>query len=303
MDTVLLFNGLGNQMSQYAFYLAKKKVCISTHCIYFSSKFDNQHNGFELERVFGIKLDKGICYYLSYALYFLYNIKDISGYRSKLIRKILWILNVEVVYEDMSDYGYNYFNIEKSNNLFTFFWGGWHNEEYFIDLDLKNIFRFDSAKIDSLNNRLSIEMSKRNSVSIHIRRGDYLNENLKTVFGNICSLDYYKAAIDEINSRVEEPFFYIFTDDKQWVEDNFKLQNSRLVDLNSGKDSWKDLYLMSQCKHNINANSTFSWWAAYLNSNISKIVIVPDRFTSNKASSNIYPKSWIKIDTKTHSNI
>jgi hypothetical protein len=95
--------------------------------------------------------------------------------------------------------------------------------------------------------------------------------------------------------NVETPFFYIFSDDKSWVKENFDIPNSYIVDCNVGKESWKDMYLMSICKYNINANSTFSWWAAWLNKNPNKIVIAPSKFNSQSEMRELYPESWIKI--------
>jgi hypothetical protein len=94
---------------------------------------------------------------------------------------------------------------------------------------------------------------------------------------------------------IENPYFYIFSDDKHWVKENFNIPNSLIVDFNYGKDSWKDMYLISQCKHNINSNSTFSWWGAWLNGNPDKIVVVPDKFNLQDEFQDVYPDLWTRI--------
>ena len=99
---------------------------------------------------------------------------------------------------------------------------------------------------------------------------------------------------------VNNPQFYFFSDDLQWCIDKFNTQdNYHFVDINTGKDSWQDMYLMSQCKHNIIANSSFSWWGAWLNDNGEKIVIAPNpwfRTWSKESSYDVIPDNWIMIE-------
>lgn len=117
-------------------------------------------------------------------------------------------------------------------------------------------------------------MSRENSVSVHIRRGDYLLRKHSKIHG-LCSLEYYLQAIQFIKSKSKDPVFYFFSDDIPWARENFCNPSYKFVDCNSGSNSCLDLYLMSQCKHNIIANSTFSWWGAWLNRNKEKIVVAP----------------------------
>ncbi|WP_291255425.1 alpha-1,2-fucosyltransferase [Fusobacterium sp.] len=175
-------------------------------------------------------------------------------------------------------------------------------------------FEFPELK-DEKNKKIAKLIEKTNSVSIHIRRGDYLNH---PIFGNICTLEYYKKAIEEIKQRVEEPVFYIFSNDIEWCKNNFGfLENSYYINWNCKKeDNYKDMQLMSLCKNNILANSSFSWWSALLNKNKEKIVIVPEKWINehrnqkllwiNKirykifgerrnAYENMIPEKWIKI--------
>jgi len=146
--------------------------------------------------------------------------------------------------------------------------------------------------LDVRNIEILKEVCERTSVSIHIRRCDYL----QTPFKDVSTIEYYKKAINYIEERIEKPFYFIFSDDIVWVKQNFDIPNSMIVDNNKAKDSWKDMYLISKCKHNINANSTFSWWGAWLNDNTEKIVITPRKFSLLYESNDIYPESWVKID-------
>lgn len=133
-------------------------------------------------------------------------------------------------------------------------------------------------------------------MSIHIRRGDYLT--FSTIYGGICTIEYYKKAVSYLCSALNNPVFVVFSDDMDWVRNNIYFPEEakvHFVDFNRGKDSWQDMNLMSKCMHNIIANSTFSWWGAWLNENPEKIVICPDRLTQRGDSPDIFPEEWIKM--------
>jgi hypothetical protein len=140
-------------------------------------------------------------------------------------------------------------------------------------------------------------ISRSNSIGLHIRRGDYIN-NKKTrdSFGE-CSLDYYKKAVAKISETVKDPHFYVFTNDPDFVK-NLKLGNTTtFITHNTGEKSYEDMRLMSLCKHNIIANSSFSWWGAWLNENPDKIVICPSPAFDklDLTDSDFYPDNWIKL--------
>ena len=134
-----------------------------------------------------------------------------------------------------------------------------------------------------------------NAVSLHIRRGDYLQPKHWATTGSVCQLSYYQNAIAEMSKRVTSPSYYIFSDDIVWVKENLPLQNAVYIDWNTGEDSWQDMMLMSHCKHHIICNSTFSWWGAWLNPGINKTVIVPNRWFQHSETPDIYPTGWIKV--------
>lgn len=132
-----------------------------------------------------------------------------------------------------------------------------------------------------------------NSVALHIRRGDYKNEETLRYHG-IVPLSYYHKAIDVLKQKLPTPLFYIFSDDGNWVKENLQLENATIVSGTHSKTHFEDLFLMSQCQHNIIANSSFSWWGAWLNSNPNKNVIAPKQWFNEgpKDTQDLYPLGW-----------
>ena len=149
-------------------------------------------------------------------------------------------------------------------------------EKYYSDIlyDLREKIQFPPSD-NPLNPELAQEMRECASVSVHIRRGDYLNEENRAMFGNICTDAYYRKAMELIKEEVPDVHFYLFSDDISYVEQKYQGEEFTVVDINHGKDSFYDMWLMSNCKHNICANSTFSFWGARLNGNEGKIMIRP----------------------------
>jgi len=141
------------------------------------------------------------------------------------------------------------------------------------------------------------EIVQKNMVSIHVRRGDYLEKNNRWIYGNICTDDYYNKAIKYIQERANECEFCLFSDDIEWSRKHFENLHATYIDAKMFDDyqDWYDMYLMSICKHNIIANSTFSWWGAWLNQNTSKIVVAPKKWVNQCEYLDIYPKGWITL--------
>ncbi len=186
------------------------------------------------------------------------------------------------------------------DDSFQYLDGYFQNEAFFKEYreDILNEFKL-KKELNSVNKNLAKKMNETNSVAVHIRRGDYLRNFKNDVLSN----HYYLLAMDYIASKVDNPFFYIFSDDTKWVKNNLKVKyNHMVVENNRGGDAVFDMYLMSLCKHNIIANSTFSWWGAWLNQNKDKIVIAPRVWLSGKKAyentKNVVPKDWIRIKEK-----
>lgn len=177
--------------------------------------------------------------------------------------------------------------------------GYWQTPKYFNDFE--RIIRLDfqfKDKVEDSDNKSIREMynliKNTNSVMINVRRADYLNSNFHGVMGN----DFIMNGVEIIKSKVENPHFFIFSDDIEWCKENIKLDNMTLVDHNyKGHKFGYYLQLMSTCKHFIIPNSTFAWWGAWLNNNPDKIVIAPKQwFTDNNINTNdIIPSDWIRI--------
>lgn len=149
-------------------------------------------------------------------------------------------------------------------------------EKYYADIlpKLRESICFPQSS-NPLNYALAEEMKSCNSVSMHIRRGDYLDDKNREMFGGICTEEYYEQAIKMIKEEVPDARFYIFSDDAAYVKGKYQGENYTVVDINHGRDSFYDIWLMSNCRHNICANSTFSFWGARLNENEDKIMIRP----------------------------
>lgn len=176
--------------------------------------------------------------------------------------------------------------------------GYWQTEKYFSDI-------IDSIRQEfSLRDEFSIadlEMTKKiqnsNAVSLHIRRGDYVSSATTGKFHGICSLDYYAQAIRHMAEKVATPTFFIFSDDIKWVKENLPIDFPTVYVSDGILKDFEELMLMSHCQHNIIANSSFSWWGAWLNSNPQKIVIAPRQWFADTSldTKDIVPESWVRM--------
>lgn len=292
MDIVVVFNGLGNQMSQYAFYMAKKKYNLKCHVI-FDPKSVNTHNGLELERIFGIELNKNLFDKIVSSFY---------GYilNKRIVNRLFNMVGVKIVHES-KNYDYQERLLKSYSEGINFYWGGWHSEKYFrgIEKEIKEIFKFPPVcGSPDFKEWLRLISLDGNSVSLHVRRGDYLNKPSDPFyqFSGVCTIDYYKKAIAYIQEKIVSPNFYVFSNDVDWCMQTFGTDSMYYIDCNKGKDSWRDMYLMSECRHHINANSTFSWWAAWLSPHSEGIVLRPKFFIKDVETKDYYPKRWITIE-------
>lgn len=280
MIIVNLTGGLGNQMFQYAFVKELQSRGIKAYSNFYQLGKDR-----DIEKAFNIepsKKEKNITSFFSKNIIF------------RLLRKffIIHIIEPQSLY---STYDSKY--LSDKHILPLHYVGTWQSERYFegIKNSIDSIFKFANKLSNNTCNWRDKISSSPNSVAIHIRRGDYLKPEYITLFGGICTLDYYYDAINYIEKKVSNPSYFIFTNDAAWVESNLKIDNSFLVEGNDGEDSWQDMYLMSLCKHAVIANSTFSWWGAYLNKNKRKIVIAPRKWFNTIEAPDIVPSNWIRL--------
>lgn len=165
--------------------------------------------------------------------------------------------------------------------------GYWQSEKYFLPIEetIRREFTFPEASIR--NKALAREMSETLSVSIHVRRGDYL--------GGIPVMDekYFYPAMAYFKERYGDVHFYVFSNDINWCREHLKAEKITFVDWNTGKDSPYDMWLMTQCKHNIIANSSFSWWGAWLNRNERKVVVAPKIWFNRVSTPDVYCVRWV----------
>jgi hypothetical protein len=174
--------------------------------------------------------------------------------------------------------------------------GYFQNEKYFLDIREILLEEFTLNKeINEETKKIKEVIEKSEAICLNVRRGDYLRPDYLKIYG-ICSMEYYNQALEYIKDRVKKPLICIFSDDPEWVKKEFKIDNVLFTD-NTTISEYEQMYLMSLCKHNIIANSSFAWWGAWLNQNPNKIVIGPKQWLVNKTSEeiDIMPKDWIKI--------
>lgn len=177
--------------------------------------------------------------------------------------------------------------------------GYWQSERYFKDVESLIRQEFSPRRdLASENVSLAAMISARNAVSVHLRRGDYVSSAKTNAVHGVCSLDYYRHAAQLIARLVGDPSFFVFSDDPEWAMGNLHLgYEVEYVTNNLGKSDFDDFRLMTLCKHHIIANSSFSWWGAWLCRNADKRVIAPAKWLSAKEhnTKDIVPASWIRL--------
>jgi len=176
--------------------------------------------------------------------------------------------------------------------------GYFQSEKYFLPAKdiIKADFTFKNEVIKNLK-ELSTSFKNANAVAVHIRRGDFDKDLITSGYHGTLSPDHYNSAIELIKAKIPSPTFYFFSDDINWVKENLPLPGAQFVSGNITKNHFEDLYLMSQCKHNIIANSSFSWWGAWLNDNPDKMVIAPKKWFNKgpKDTQDLIPEGWLKV--------
>ncbi len=263
MKIVNYKSGLGNQVFYYllCLYLQDKHPKERIYGFY-NPKWLKKHSGMELDYAFDVVLPPQTIWS-----------KIVTNYAriaSKIIR-----------------------NLRVTDTCFSedaLYYDGWWQDKKFF---LKNIekIRFRERPLGEMNMNLLGMIHNSSSVSIHIRRGDYLDPENQKQYGGICTLDYYKKAMDIIKERIKDPKFFVFSNDITWVKVNMDIPNPIYVDNNKGKNSYMDMFLMSRCKANILANSSFSYWGAMLNVNNPQLVVYPQKWF-NSHTPDIFPGKW-----------
>lgn len=176
--------------------------------------------------------------------------------------------------------------------------GYWQSEKYFSDYSevIRNDLMIKESLLTHDIQALSASMHGQNSVSIHVRRGDYLaNKKIFEKHG-VLGVEYYLKAISLFKRVYNSPRFFVFSDDIQWCKNNFIGPDFVFVEASSETPAWRDIYLMSQCSNNIIANSSYSWWGAWMNSNKDKLVVYPKFWYSGSYPSiDLIPFGWLGV--------
>jgi len=282
--------GLGNQLFQYAAGKAlamKKGVELALDLSFLNSDAGNRHTKRELEL------------HLFNTYYKLADTKDLElfikpNFFKHFIRR--FIVRAQLINETAFEYDPDFFSYSKN----TYLSGFWQSEKYFRHIRETLLKELVIKKpLPEKCREMAAKIIASNSVSLHIRRGDYVSNKNASEFHGITGLDYYYRAMTYMNQKMEAPLnFFIFSDDMDWVKENLKTKERCIyIDFNTGEDSVFDLYLMSQCRHNIIANSSFSWWGAWLNQNNDKIVVTPKQWfkLQHLNTKDLIPEKWVQL--------
>jgi len=294
MIIVQLYGGLGNQMFQYATGRALSlkndtDLKLDLHAFESYSKGITKRK-YKLD-IFNIKTKFA-------------SIKEVEEYT--IPSKIMYLLNRNLKLPT-NPYSSTYIK-EKTLNFDEsvmklskkiYLDGYWQTEKYFKNFDKQIKIDFIFKSEPSSKNKVLLEQIKStNSVSIHVRRTDYVSDKETNEFHGVIGTEYYRAAIVLLSQKVKNPRYFIFSDDISWCKINLKfIKDAVFVDYNKDDKSFEDMRLMSKCMHNIIANSSFSWWGAWLNNNPNKIVIAPKKWFNDPTVGvkDRVPKGWLKI--------
>jgi hypothetical protein len=283
--------GLGNQMFQYAFIYAQSQNR--------NTLFKLDTSGFETYSLRNFTLNQ-------------YNLKNITASINEIEQlkfkheSTLERLTRKLQHKPrpLASSYYKEPSMKFDPNVFSqngniYFDGYWQSERYFDNYrdELLDQFTLKSSIQEKTKKYLEIIFSC-SSISLHIRRGDYVTNTKTNSIHGTCDISYYRKAISRVMMNIKQPNFFIFSDDLTWAKDNLSINEpTTFVELDHEFSDCDEMFLMSQCKHNIIANSSFSWWGAWLNTNPKKIVIAPLYWFRDETlkSNDMIPASWIRL--------
>lgn len=299
MIAIRISGGLGNQMFQYAL---GRRLSIEYNSPLFLDLREYECHENEYYRNNGVanrKYELNI-FNLGEHQHILsdnFNLLPKNTIGSRLQFKIEKLLGIRaVIFEKGLGYDADIIKQIKKVNYLS---GYWQSPKYFEGIDnvLRSEFEFNLG--DFRDNSLEMIIESSNSIAVHIRRGDYVNSPIINATHGVSDLSYYKKAYDVINEIVPSPTFFIFSDDISWAKDNLRWLPNTFYVSKAAWPNYYEMFLMSRCKHQIIANSTFSWWAAWLNKFIGKVIIAPAKWYADKHLNNqfstIIPNGWKRL--------
>ncbi|WP_026669630.1 alpha-1,2-fucosyltransferase [Butyrivibrio sp. AE3006] len=289
MIIIRLKGGLGNQMFQYALYLQLKALGKEVKIDEVNGFKDDPQRDPVLFDLFGITYDTATDE----------EVVEITDAHMDLLSRI----KRKLFGRKSAEYQDNTGNFDpKVLEMDTAYLNGYfQSDKYFTDRNVLSRLKreFEIKPEDCLTTSKSWEIYRQilqsNSASIHVRRGDYLEPGTVETFGGICDDDYYKRAIDTLISKYPDVEFFIFSNDNEWYETHVSGDRFHYVETGEEKEDVADLLLMSLCKHHILANSSFSWWSAWMNDAPEKTILVPPKWLNNKPMEDIYTERMIKV--------
>ncbi len=195
--------------------------------------------------------------------------------------------------------GFGYNSSVNDAKADSYLLGFWQSEKYFADIRQALLRELTPlAPPSPLDSQLLREMEPGDAICVHVRRGDYISSSSASSFHGVCSLDYYERAIKHVIERVAAPNLFIFSDDPEWTRANLDIHGcpARYVNHNTAPDAFQDLRLMNHCKHHVIANSSFSWWGAWLCTHPGQIVVAPAQwFLADRPTPDLIPPDWIRL--------
>lgn len=297
MKVVRITDGLGNQMFQYAFALALQKMTGDEVCL--DRSWFPEYGGklrCAVRRIFGLGV-----YQLSINEYVDAKVSNELIYGKGLVGKMNKMLHCRpgllregrqlLTLPELGSY------VGKNRVFRGFFQQACYAE--FAREDLLKEFSIDDSVLNAANLDMleQIRAAGETAVSVHVRRGDYVNASTQSVFG-LCSPDYYKRATRLIAEKTGKPLhLFVFSDDPEWVRNEFRADFPLTpVSINSPDDGHLDINLMRHCRHAVTANSTFSWWGAWLIPHEDAVVVSPERwFVSSGKAAGLQPERWYLV--------
>lgn len=284
MVIVKVMGGLGNQLFQYALYRQFQENGIEAYLDtswYYTNKDVNRNYQLDLFHTKILECTERQKYILAN------NDKNIIGL---IYHKIFGNKKSHIIESDTGNFDSSILKLQRG-----YLEGYWQRKEYFKSIS--ELLKKELVLKEDLpeeNKKILYEIDNTNSIAIHVRRGDYLE--IQNVYGGICTEKYYTTGIEYMEKQIENGHFFVFSDDMDWCRQFLgDKDNVTFVDINSNDEGYFDLVLMSKCKNMIMANSSFSWWAAWLNNHDDKIIISPKRWNNYINSCGVLCDEWISM--------
>lgn len=287
MVIIKMCGGLGNQMFQYALYHYYEQKCINVMVDDENLKwFLKEHGWCDVFNVFDLSANMASDTNINLL------IDNKTDCFSRIRRKLFGRKKTHVFETQEGNFESKILEMKDA-----YLEGYWQSEKYFVEIKdrIRDLYQFKSEPSNECKSVMKLIDEVRCSVSIHVRRGDYLKGINNSIYGGICNGLYYRNAIEYLKKKTEKPTFFCFSNDIEFCKNNFKDEDFIFVDCNNEYNAWMDMMLMSMCKHNIIANSSFSWWGAWLNRHQDKIVVAPKKWLNTKQMKDICPEEWIRL--------